>query len=924
MHLDMKATPTRFLAPEVVQTSVMDCGPATLKCLLEGFGIPAHYERLRDVCHAGVDGTSIDTLEDMAIQLGLQAEQTMVPVDHLLLSESRTLPALVVTVLPNGATHFVVVWRCHGPVVQVMDPATGRRWPSRQRFLSDVYHHSQPMSAAAWRTWAGSPGFVLPLRQRLARLGLETSESDRLIDFAREDTGWKALAALDASTRLVSTVVEARGLTRGTEAAALVRRYVEPIEPSDRDVSETIPATFWSVQPLPPPQSTAPSPDDGVDESLVFKGALLLRVHGRRPPLRPQPSTRRRTHASQTTETTTEDAPTTPNMAPGLAAVLAEGPSRPERDIWNALRDDGLLTPSVLALALILAAFGVTIEAVLLRGLMALSQQLGVEALRFQLLGSMCLLMGLLLLLELPIAATTWRLGRRLETRLRLAFLKKVPRLGERYFQSRLTSDIVQRAHDLRQLRTIPILASRGLRLGCQILLTSAGMIWLAPASAPVIGLALLWALGLSIAIHPLLAERDMRVRTHVGALSRFYLDALLGLVPIRTHGAERALQHEHEPLLVAWARAHLAAARVNVMTQSAGALISSGFAIWIVLANLNRDGSSTMLLLYWALSLPLLGQQMVECAQLYTTQRNRAQRLLEPLGAPDEEHVPDGESIANRPRASPPATGVAIEMHDVTVDASGNTLLHPLNINLQPGEHVAIVGPSGAGKSTLAALLLGWQQPTTGRLLVDGEPLDGGRLHALRLATAWVDPAVQLWNRSLLDNLHYGTRPSTQNANLGQALEEADLLDILERLPKGLQTHLGEGGGLVSGGEGQRVRFGRALMRSNIRLVILDEPFRGQDRDKRRQLLAAARRYWHHATLICITHDVSETQGFARVLVIENGHLVEDGTPTALQAQTGSRYRTLLTAEETARDEIWQGPYWHRLWIEAGRLRER
>ena len=115
----------------------MDCGPAALNCLLEGFGIAASYGRLREVCQTDVDGTSIDTIEDVAVQLGLMAEQTIVPADHLFLPETPLLPALVVTVQPGGLTHFVIVWRRHGRFVQLMDPATGRRWPTHKRFLDD-------------------------------------------------------------------------------------------------------------------------------------------------------------------------------------------------------------------------------------------------------------------------------------------------------------------------------------------------------------------------------------------------------------------------------------------------------------------------------------------------------------------------------------------------------------------------------------------------------------------------------------------------------------------------------------------------------------------------------------------------------------------------------------------------------------------
>src|SRR5215510_4642197 len=135
-------TRRRWLVPEVVQTSAMDCGPAALKCLLEGFGVRVSYGRLREACQTDVDGTSIDTLEAVAAQLGLEAEQVMLPEDHLLLAASAALPAIVVVRLPNGSTHFVVVWRRHGRFVQVMDPATGRRWMSCAELRAELYKHS--------------------------------------------------------------------------------------------------------------------------------------------------------------------------------------------------------------------------------------------------------------------------------------------------------------------------------------------------------------------------------------------------------------------------------------------------------------------------------------------------------------------------------------------------------------------------------------------------------------------------------------------------------------------------------------------------------------------------------------------------------------------------------------------------------------
>jgi len=256
------------------------------------------------------------------------------------------------------------------------------------------------------------------------------------------------------------------------------------------------------------------------------------------------------------------------------------------------------------------------------------------------------------------------------------------------------------------------------------------------------------------------------------------------------------------------------------------------------------------------------------------------------------------------------------LRFKQVKLVAGGHTLIDAVDLTIPAGAQVAIVGPSGAGKSSLVGALLGWHRPSAGHIEVDGAPLDSERL---REHCAWVDPAVQLWNRSLLSNLRYGADGAP--GALGPLLAVADLRPLLETLPDGLQTTLGEDGGLVSGGEGQRVRFGRALARRNARLVILDEPFRGLDRDRRHTLLARARKWWQGATLLCVTHDVGETLDFERVLVVEQGRIVEDGAPVELAARADSRYRAMLDAEQAVRKGLWQGAAWRRMRLVRGAL---
>jgi ATP-binding cassette subfamily B protein len=613
-------------------------------------------------------------------------------------------------------------------------------------------------------------------------------------------------------------------------------------------------------------------------------------------------------------------------LSPELVAALEEPPTYPGRELLRLLRADGFLAPTALLAALGLAAGGVVVEALLLRGLFDLGAELGLFGQRLAAMAAILAFAGALLLLELPTVSGLLRLGRRLETRLRAAFLEKVPRLGDRYFHSRLTSDMAERSHSVHQIRLLPDLGGQLARSTFELVLTAAGIAWLDPPSAPTALLAATACAGLPLLAQPFLTERDLRFRTHTGALSRFYLDALLGLVAVRAHRAERPVRREHESLLVEWARAGMGLQGAAVAAEGVQFLTGFGLAAWLLLSHLSHAGEtgSVLLLAYWALNLPVLGQEVALVAWQYPAHRNVTLRLLEPLGAREEGEARAADHAA-APVPAPPsveAPGVAIAFDGVSVRVAGHTILQGIELCIEAGTHVAIVGPSGAGKSSLVGLLLGWHHPATGGVRADGVLLDGTHLERLRQETAWVDPMVQLWNRSLLDNLVYGA-PDGAPRRLSRILEDADLRDLLRSLPDGLQATLGEAGALVSGGEGQRVRLGRAMIRGAARLAILDEPFRGLDRERRRQLMVRARAVWREATLLCITHDVGETRAFDRVLVVEGGRIVEDAAPAELAERAGSRYRAMLDAERAVREGLWSGAAWRRLRLEGGRLVE-
>jgi ABC-type bacteriocin/lantibiotic exporter with double-glycine peptidase domain len=903
----------RWLVPEVVQTSATDCGPASLKCLLEGFGIPVSYGRLREACQTDVDGTSIDTMEEIAVQLGLEAEQIMVPADYLLLEETKALPAIAVVELPTGMTHFVLVWRKHGPLVQVMDPAAGRRWLSRERLLSTLHSHTQLAPLQGWREWATSEKFLKPLRRKLADLGCSNSQALRLTERASADNGWRPLAALEASVRTVEALVLSHSLKRGSEASNLVESLFEDSHATDR-AKTAIPAHFWSVE-------EAPSAGDGT-EQVYFRGAVLVHASRRRQEAAPNVAAVP-AHAAPGQEEST------PVVSPEIAAALQQPQTKPYVELFRLLKADGLLTPACIATALLVASIGVMIEALLFRGLLDLAHKLGAPAQRMAMIGAVILLVAGMLMVEFPMASGLLRIGRKLEARLRIAFQEKIPRLGDRYFHSRLNSDMAGRYHQIHHIRLLPELGGQLLRSTFELLLTGAGVVWLDPDAAPLVVVMVLVSVVLNLAMQPALAERDMRVQNHEGALSCYYLDAFLGLVPLRAHRAEHAFRRRHEVQLGEWARAAFSVERLVVWMEALEFFSGFGLAAWILINYISHSGNfaSVLLLVYWALNLPFIAQEIAEVAWQYPMLRNRTLRLLEPLSAPLDTEREEGRIFAAAPAkkkvlSEETFTAVSAVFENVSVRLAGHMVLEEIDLELAAGSHVAVVGPSGAGKSSLLGLLLGWYRPAGGRILIDGAPLTGEILNELRTQTAWVDPAVQLWNRTLFENLLFGADPGTVPEP--ELLKSAELLELLKKLPAGLQTNLGENGGLVSGGEGQRVRLGRALHKRGIRLAILDEPFRGLDRQQRRDLMGRVRRFWSDATLLCVTHDVSETLTFPRVLVVDSGRIVEDGSPEDLVRQPDSTYRKLLLAEEEVREELWSNSNWQHLHLQDGQLRRR
>jgi ABC-type bacteriocin/lantibiotic exporter with double-glycine peptidase domain len=857
---DAAAVTRRCFIPEVMQTSAMDCGSAALKALFGGFNRYLSYGRLREACQTDVDGTSIDTLEVIAQQLGLRAVQSMLPADLLLLKSSACLPAVVVVHLTDGGTHLVVLWRIHGPWLQVMDPAAGRLWLPRRRFLESLYIHEQAVPASACEEWCASAVFTAGLERRMRALHLPPQV-------------WSDRTHQDAALRLGGALREAGRLRPGADAREfLALCAAHPDE---------IPPQYWAIRSMPQDP-----------EQVLLRGAVLLSAAGG-----------------------VSDVPDE-SLPASLVRVRTEPAPRVWEPVWAALREWGWRLPAATMVALAAVSLGTVIEALLFRGLFDMGRHLQSTAERLGAIVALVLFLATVLALDWSAAIGSFRLGRQIEMRVRTRFLLKVPRLSDGYFRSRLISDMAFRAHSLQLLRQLPEMAGHCLYLIVSIVITGTAIICAYPGSALLAGLAVIAACGVPSLLMPAMAERDLRHRELSASLGSLYLDSLLGSRAIQAHCAQRAMRSVQAGQLERWAAAGLSqqALFVRIDALQMAATLVCIVALIYRQSMIAQSPAGLLLLIYWAISILLLGREAAAVARSLPAMRNTLLRFLELIESPEE---PAGDPA---PAARP--GGVKIDIEEACVVVGGHAVLDQITLHVRPGEHIGIVGVSGAGKSSLVGCLMGFLKPSSGRICVDDAALDTSRLAQLRSEIAWIDPQVHLFRSTLYENLRYGNG-SQGVGRLGATLEAADLGRILERAPEGLQAPIGEGGTLVSGGEGQRIRIGRALGRSAIRLAILDEPARGLGREERRRMLASLRAHFGGATLLCVTHDVADTLDFDRVLVIEQGRILEQGVPRTLHAQPTSRYRALLDEEGAMRRDLCANTGWRRLRLQAGRIRE-
>ncbi len=482
--------------------------------------------------------------------------------------------------------------------------------------------------------------------------------------------------------------------------------------------------------------------------------------------------------------------------------------------------------------------------------------------------------------------------GERVVTDLRVRLYSHLQKLPLGFFNERRTGELMSRlTNDVSQVQNA--VTTNLVSMGGSIIILLGGIIIIMLRD---------WRLTLLVlAILPIILVLSMTIGRRIRRLSKA-VSAELGEA---TTTLEETISNEKT--VKAFTREDYEVARYQTRIENVLKLsmrrvrLSSGFAslmtfmvfsaiaavLWYggqeVLAGHITPGELVSILIYMGVVAAPLGG-LVGLYSEFQRALGGAERIFELLDEPI--------TVADEPNA--PAIGPVVghlQFEQVSFEYDPQTpVLHSLSFEALPGQVIALVGPSGAGKTTIANLIPRFFDPTEGRILVDGQDIRRVQVRSLREQMSLVLQEPVLFGTSIRENIIYGRLEATE-AEIEAAARAANALEFIERLPQKYETVVGERGVKLSGGQRQRIAIARAILR-NPRILILDEATSSLDNESEALVQEALDRLMRDRTTIVIAHRLTTIENADKIVVVERGRLIEEGTHTELMDHEGLYYR--------------------------------
>ena len=372
------------------------------------------------------------------------------------------------------------------------------------------------------------------------------------------------------------------------------------------------------------------------------------------------------------------------------------------------------------------------------------------------------------------------------------------------------------------------------------------------------------------------------RIQVAMGDVTHVASEAINGFKVMRAYGGETYEKERFEKASSRNRSQNLKIERTSALsTPITQFFVAAALGVVILLVIFLRNESTVGDLVAYITAVGLLPKPFKQITGVYSAIQKGlagAETIFQHLDEPSEED--NGTQVLDRVKGD-----IVIRNLNFSYPGSDKKALADINLHIPPGESVAIVGKSGSGKSTLVNLIPRFYAHDEGQILIDGIDITDIKLVNLRRHMALVTQQVNLFNDTVHNNIAYGDLSNASRDEVIAAAKSAHAHEFIEQLPNGYDTLIGEDGVLLSGGQRQRLSIARAILK-DAPILILDEATSALDTESERHIQAALDLLMKDRTTLVIAHRLSTIENVDRILVMENGHIVEDGTHQALLQQ--------------------------------------